>query len=113
MIDTLALYQEGGMVLLVASMFFYLVYSMNARSSEQAKSLEELKIENEGQTKHIDEIIKEVDEQKQILIKLIDRFGRSDETSLAYRNDMMREVSDLSEKVSYMSGRLNGRGKHG
>jgi hypothetical protein len=86
---------------------------MNARSSEQAKSLEELKIENEGQTKHIDEIIKEVDEQKQILIKLIDRFGRSDETSLSYRNDMMREVSDLSEKVSYMSGRLNGHGKHG
>ena len=41
------------------------------------------------------------------------RFGRSDETSLAYRNDMMREVSDLSEKVSYMSGRLNGHGKHG
>ena len=108
----MAAYQEGGMVLLVASMFFYLVYSMNARSSEQAKSLEDLKIENEGQTKHIDEIIKEVDEQKQILIKLIDRFGRSDETSLAYRNDMMRELSEASEKISYLSGRINGRNNH-
>ena len=112
MIDTLALYQEGGMVLLVASMFMFLVYSMNKGSTEQAQSLENLKIENEGQTKHINEIIKEVDEQKTILIKLIDRFGRSDETSLAYRNDMMRELSEASEKISYLSGRMNGRGNH-
>ena len=47
-----------------------------------------------------------------ILIKLIDRFGRSDETSLAYRNDMMRELSEASEKISYLSGRINGRNNH-
>jgi hypothetical protein len=26
---------------------------------------------------------------------------------------MLKEVDDLSDKVSYMSGRLNGHGKHG
>lgn len=107
--EYMILWQEGGMVAIVGVMFVYLVFSLSKKSEAQQNSLENLRIENEGQSRHIDEILKEVEEQKSIIIKLIDRFGRSDETSLTYRNDMMKEVSDLSEKVSYMSGRINGK----
>jgi hypothetical protein len=108
MTEFMELYSEGGMVAVVGAMFMFLVYSMNARSSEQAKTLEDLKIENEGQSKQIYEILKETEEAKQIIIRLIDRFNKSDDTSLRHREDVVRELGDLQEKISYLSGRVNG-----
>jgi hypothetical protein len=111
MTEFMELYSEGGMVAVVGAMFMFLVYSMNARSSEQAKTLEDLKIENEGQSKQIYEILKETEEAKQIIIRLIDRFNKSDDTSLRHREDVVRELGDLQEKISYLSGRVNGNAK--
>ena len=108
MTEFMELYSEGGMVAVVGAMFMFLVYSMNARSSEQARSLEDLKIENEGQSKQIYEILKETEEAKQIIIRLIDRLNKSDDTSLRHREDVVRELGDLQEKISYLSGRVNG-----
>lgn len=107
--EWMVIWQEGGMVAVVGIMFVYLVFSLSKKSEAQQNSLESLRVENEKQSRLIAEILKEVDEQKTIIVKLIDRFGRSDETSMNYRNDMMKELSDLSEKVSYMSGRINGK----
>ena len=111
MTEFMELYSEGGIVAVVGAMFMFLVYSMNSRSSEQAKSLEDLKIENEGQSKQIYEILKETEEAKQIIIRLIDRFNKSDDTSLRHREDVVRELGDLQEKISYLSGRVNGNAK--
>ena len=44
-------------------------------------------------------------------IKLIERWNKSDEISLRHREDVIREIGDLSEKVSYVSGRINGSQK--
>ena len=53
-----------------------------------------------------------MEESKQITVRLIDRFNKSDETSFRYREDVTKELNELSDKVSYMSGRING-GKNG
>ena len=42
MTEFMELYSEGGMVAVVGAMFMFLVYSMNTRSSEQGRSLEDL-----------------------------------------------------------------------
>ena len=51
-----------------------------------------------------------------ILLKLLDRIQRDSESQSNERNrrheSLMKEVDDLSDKISYMSGRLNGGGKH-
>ena len=51
-----------------------------------------------------------------ILLKLLDRIQRDSESQSNERNrrheSLMKEVGDLSDKISYMSGRLNGGGKH-
>jgi hypothetical protein len=41
----------------------------------------------------------------------IERWNKSDEISLRHREDVIREISDLSEKISYISGRINGSQK--
>jgi len=102
--DWVAIYQEGGMVLVVGIMFVYLVVSMSKKSESQQKTLEDLKIENRGQSETLENI-------EGMVIKLIERWNKSDDISLRHREDILRETSDLAEKVSYLSGRINGNSK--
>ena len=100
--DFMAIYGEAGMIGVVGAMFVYLVVSMSKKSDAQAQTLEDLKIENRGQSESLESI-------QSMVIKLIDRWNKSDDISLRHREDMIREMNDLSEKISYLSGRINGK----
>jgi hypothetical protein len=102
--DFMAIYGEAGMIGVVGAMFVYLVVSMSKKSDAQAQTLEDLKIENRGQSETLENI-------QGMVIKLIERWNKSDEISLRHREDVIREIGDLSEKVSYVSGRINGSQK--
>ena len=78
--------------------------------------------ENKSQTEHIDEIQQDLSSMKSeltnpmnICVKLIDSvngFKGNVNDKLDRRHEaLMKEVDDLSDKISYMSGRING-GKH-
>ncbi len=78
--------------------------------------------ENKSQTTHIDEIQQDLSSMKSelsntmnICVKLIDSvngFKNDVNDKLDRRHEnLMKEVDDLSDKISYMSGRING-GKH-
>ena len=86
----------------VGAMFVFLVFSLNRRASAQAENLEDLKVENKGQSETLENI-------EGMVIKLIDRWNKSDEISSRYREDVIREVGELSEKISYLSGRMNSK----
>jgi len=101
--DFMAIYAEAGMIGVVGAMFVYLVVSMSKKSDAQAQTLEDLKIENRGQSETLENI-------NGMVIKLIERWNKSDDISLRHREDIIREIGDLSEKISYISGRLNGKG---
>jgi len=49
--------------------------------------------------------LKEIED---ITIKLIDRWNRSDETRDRRHEDIMKEIDDLSDAVSFLKGRING-----
>ena len=100
----MAVYQEGGMIAVVGIMFVYLVVSMSKKSESQQKSLEDLRIENRGQSETLENM-------EGMIIKLIERWNKSDDISLRHREDIIREISDLAEKVSYLSGRINSNSK--
>tara|TARA_R110000824_G_scaffold95429_1_gene229495 strand:+ start:97 stop:411 length:315 start_codon:yes stop_codon:yes gene_type:complete len=100
--DFMAIYGEAGMIGVVGVMFVYLVVSMSKKSDAQQKTLEDLRIENRGQSETLENI-------QGMVIKLIERWNKSDEISLRHREDVIREIGDLSEKVSYVSGRINGK----
>ena len=102
--DFMAIYGEAGMIGVVGVMFVYLVVSMSKKSDSQQKTLEDLKVENRGQSETLANM-------ESMIIKLIERWNKSDEISLRHREDVIREISDLSEKVSYVSCRINGSQK--
>jgi hypothetical protein len=102
--DFMAIYGEAGMIGVVGVMFVYLVVSMSKKSESQQESLRNLEIENRGQSETLENM-------EGMIIKLIERWNKSDDVSLRHREDIIREISDLAEKVSYLSGRINGTAK--
>ena len=103
--DFLAVYSEAGMIGVVGAMFVYMVYSMNRRGNEQADSLQNLEIENKGQSENIGNI-------ESILIKLLDRWNKSDETRDRRHEKLVEEVNDLSDILMEVKGnlsRINGK----
>jgi hypothetical protein len=105
MLEFIKVYSEHGMIGVVGAMFVYLVFSMSKRASQQAESLENLKIENEEQSTRIANI-------ESIVLKFLDRWNRSDEVRDRRHEDLVKEVNDMSDVLMEVKGsvsRINGR----
>jgi predicted RNase H-like nuclease (RuvC/YqgF family) len=103
--DFLAVYSEAGMIGVVGALLVYMVYSMNKRGSAQADALQDLKTENRGQSETLENT-------ESMLIKLIDRWNKSDERMDRKFDDLTKEINDLDNQVSEIKGvisRLNGK----
>jgi|TARA_R100000084_G_scaffold17704_2_gene5797 peptidoglycan hydrolase CwlO-like protein len=103
--DFLAIYSEAGMIGVVGALLVYVVYSMNKRGTTQAEALQDLKTENRGQSETLEN-------SEQMLIKLIDRWNKSDERIDRKFDDLNKEINSLDNQVSKIEGiisRLNGK----
>ena len=103
--DFLAIYSEAGMIGVVGALLVYVVYSMNKRGSTQAEALQDLKTENRGQSETLENT-------ESMLIKLIDRWNKTDERTDRKFDDLVKQINDLDNQVSEIKGvisRLNGK----
>ena len=48
-------------------------------------------------------------ETREIVVKLIDRWNRSDEQRDRRHEDMIKELNDQSDDLAYLKGRMNGK----
>ena len=105
--DFLAVYSEAGMIGVVGAMFCFIVYSMNKRGNEQAEALQNLKIENKGQSETLENM-------EGMIIKLINRWNQSDDKLDRKFDSITKEINDLDNQVSEIKGSLSRvNGKHG
>ena len=101
----LALYAEAGMIGVVGAMFVFMVYQNAKRSEQQADSIRELQVINKGQEETLENM-------EGMLIKLIERWNRSDETRDRRHEDTVKEINDLSDVMMDVKGqvsRINGK----
>lgn len=45
-----------------------------------------------------------------IVLKMLDRWNRSDETTSRHREDIVKELNDVTDDLAYLKGRINGKG---
>ena len=103
--DFMAYYAEYGAMGVVVALFVYGYIKQGQRADEQANSLEELTVENKGQSNDISNI-------ESIVLKMLDRWNKSDEISQRHREEMVRELNDLSDVMMEVKGsvsRINGK----
>ncbi len=86
--EFLSIYAEAGMVGVVGAMFVYMVYQNARRSDKQAESIEELQVVNKGQEETLENM-------EGMIIKLIDRWNKSDETRDRRHEDMIKEIGKI------------------
>lgn len=104
--DFLAIYGEAGMIGVVGAMFIYLVVSMSNKSAKQQEVLKELEVENKGQSETLENM-------EGMIIKLIERWNKSDERLDRKFDDLNRHVRDLDSQASEIKGNLSRiNGKH-
>ena len=44
-----------------------------------------------------------------IVLKLIDRWNKSDDTSQRHRDTIVNELNDVTDDLAYIKGRINGK----
>ena len=90
---------------MVGAMFVYLVVSLSNKSAKQQETLENLKVENKGQSETLENM-------EGMIIKLIGRWNQSDDKLDRKFDAMTKEINDLDNQVSEVKGslsRINGR----
>ena len=103
--EFIKIYAEYGAIGIVVILFVITFIKQSKTTDIQAKSLEALKIENEGQSKNIENI-------EAIVLKFLDRWNRSDEIRDRRHEDMVGELKDLSDVMMEVKGqvsRINGK----
>ena len=103
--DFMAVYGEAGMIGVMGVMFIYLVVSLSKKSEAQQQALENLKIENKGQSETLENM-------EGMVIKLINRWNQSDDKLDRKFDALTKEINDLDNQVSRIEGsvsRINGR----
>jgi predicted RNase H-like nuclease (RuvC/YqgF family) len=80
--------------------------SLSNKSAKQQETLKELEVENKGQSETLENL-------ESICIKLIDRWGKSDERMDRKFDDLNRHIRDLDSQISRVEGSLSRiNGKH-
>tara|TARA_R110002020_G_scaffold246009_1_gene459723 strand:+ start:15267 stop:15584 length:318 start_codon:yes stop_codon:yes gene_type:complete len=103
--DFIALYGEAGMIGVVGAMFVFLVVQMSNKAARQQETLENLKVENKGQSETLENM-------EGMIIKLIGRWNTSDDKLDRKFDAVIKDINDLDNQVSELKGsisRINGR----
>ena len=107
--------QLGAMGILTLG-FLYLLNNLVVSQKDQSEDLDDIK-------KDISKMQTEINSCYSISIKLIDsvnafktsvndKMDRRHEGIMTSHQNLLKEFDDVSDKISYMSGRLNGSGKN-
>jgi len=56
-------------------------------------------------------LMKKLNETDDKVIALINRWNRSDEIALRHREDIVKELNDVTDDLNFLKGRLNGKGQ--
>ena len=101
MIET---YAEYGAIGVIVSLFVMLIMNLIKCQKEQSEDLDQIRqaiAKSETKMANVEGII----------LKMLDRWNRSDETSQRHREDIVRELNDVTDDLAYLKGRINGKSR--
>ena len=97
MIET---YAEYGAIGVIVSLFVILIMNLIKSQKEQSKDLDDIR-------KSIAKSETKMGNVEGIVLKMLDRWNRSDETSQRHREDIVKELNDVTDDLAYLKGRIN------
>ena len=93
-------YAEYGAVGVIVTLFVMLIMNLIRSQKEQSKDLDDIR-------KSIAKSETKMSNVESIVLKMLDRWNRSDETSQRHREDIVKELNDVTDDLAYLKGRIN------
>lgn len=97
-------YLEYGAIGVIVSLFVLMITNLIKSQKLQNEDLDQIRQANvklETKMANVESII----------LKMLDRWNRSDETSQRHREDIVKELNDVTDDLNFIKGRMNGRSK--
>ena len=95
-------YMEYGAIGIIVSLFVMMIMNLIKSQKTQNKDLDSIR-------QNIARMEESVENVEGIVIKLIERWNKSDDTSQRHREDIVKELNDVTDDLAYLKGRINGR----
>jgi uncharacterized protein YoxC len=99
MIET---YAEYGAIGVIVALFVMLIMNLIKSQKAQSEDLDEVRqsmAKSETKMSNVEGIV----------LKMLDRWNRSDETSQRHREDIIKELNDVTDDLSYLKGKINSK----
>ena len=104
MIDSkvLSLYAKYGAVGIIVVLFAMMIINLIKSQKVQNEDLDNIRQSiAKAETKMVN--------VEGIILKMLDRWNRSDEVSQRHREDIVKELNDVTDDLAYLKGRINGK----
>ena len=101
MIET---YAEYGAIGVIVSLFVMLIMNLMRSQKAQNEDLDEIRqaiAKSETKMSNVESIV----------LKMLDRLNKSDDISQRHREDIVRELNDVTDDLAYLKGRINGKSR--
>ena len=98
----IALYGEYGAVCIIVVMFVIIIFNLIKSQKLQNEDLDSIR-------QSIAKAETKMGNVESIVLKMLDRWNRSDEVGQRHREDIVRELNDVTDDLAYIKGRINGK----
>ena len=95
-------YMEYGAIGIIVSLFVMMIMNLIKSQKIQNEDLDQIRVD-------IVRIEGTIENCESIILKMLDRWNKSDETSQRHREDIVKELNDVTDDLAYLKGRINGR----
>ena len=99
MIET---YAEYGAIGVIVSLFIIMIMNLIKSQKLQNEDLDLIRqaiAKSETKMANVESIV----------LKMLDRWNKSDDISQRHREDIVRELNDVTDDLAYLKGRINGK----
>ena len=97
-------YAEYGAIGVIVSLFGFMIINLIRSQKEQNEDLDQIRQSlAKAETK--------MSNVESIVLKMLDRWNKSDDTSQRHREDIVKELNDVTDDLAYLKGRINGRSR--
>tara|TARA_R110002020_G_scaffold273184_1_gene488250 strand:+ start:134 stop:436 length:303 start_codon:yes stop_codon:yes gene_type:complete len=95
-------YAEYGATAIIVGLFIMMIINLIKSQKEQTNDLDQIRQANAKLETKMDNV-------QSITLKMLDRWNKSDDKSEGFRNSIISELNDVTDDLSYIKGRMNGK----
>ena len=101
--NPMSVYGEYGAIGLVCILFSLMILNLIKSQKAQTEDLDEIRQANAKLETKMSNV-------ESIILKMLDRWNKSDDISQRHREDIVKELNDVTDDLAYLKGRINGKG---